>query len=157
VEAQPFGLRVIASYKLIKAVAEIGLGVVLISLGTAGVADDLQRVLHRVAHHATEAWSIALCARLLRVLTARRVLILAWASICDGVLSAFEGWALRRGHAWSRWFIVGATSFALPFEIVALVRHTHLGRFALLLVNVAIVLYLVRERLRVRRAPLRAG
>jgi uncharacterized membrane protein (DUF2068 family) len=152
--AQPFGVRLVVAYKVVKAVAELLLGVLLLMLGGNDAADDLRRVLHHVSLHATEAWSIALVAHALSGITARRVEIMAWASTVDGALSAFEGWALGRGYAWSQWFIVGATSCALPFEIAALVRRVRVGRFVLLFVNIAVVVYLVWRRMsggRIRR------
>jgi uncharacterized membrane protein (DUF2068 family) len=48
--------------------------------------------------------------------------------------------------------VVVATGSLLPFEVVSFVRHPHLVRAAVFLLNVAIVAYLARKALRERRA-----
>ena len=79
-------------------------------------------------------------------MTERRNLAVATAAIfLDGVAVMVEWYALRRGHAWGEWLVVGATSVFLPFEVVALVRRVHAGRVALFVLNLAIVLYLARH------------
>jgi uncharacterized membrane protein (DUF2068 family) len=144
--AGAIGLRLIVGYKLVKALAELLLGVVLLFLGLAGLADHLQAVALSFRHHAAEAWSIALADRLVRAATERNLLVVALASILDGVVSSVEGWALHRRYGWSRWLVVGATACLLPFEVAALVRHLTAGRIALLSMNALIVVYLVLRR-----------
>jgi uncharacterized membrane protein (DUF2068 family) len=72
------------------------------------------------------------------------------ALVADGAASLVEAWALSRGHWWGPWLVVATTSALLPFELVALARHPHVGRFVVLAINAAIVAYLVvrtrRER-----------
>ena len=139
------GLRLIVGYKMVKAVAEIALAVVLVSVALAGGAHVLREFAMRVREHATAAWSVALAQRLVRAATGRHLQVAALASLLDGVFSGIEGWALHRRFAWSRWLIVGATSALVPFEIVSLVHRHSAGRLALLCLNVVIVVYLVLE------------
>jgi len=70
----------------------------------------------------------------------------------DGVLTAFEGWALAAGVVWGPWLVVGATASLLPIELIALARHATLGRGLALAINLAIVGYLLRQ---IRRRPAR--
>ena len=137
------GLSFIVGYKLVKAVAEIVLAIVLVTVAFAGGAHALREFATRIREHATAAWSIALAERLVRAATGRHLQVAALASFLDGVFSFIEGWALHRRFAWSRWLIVGATSALVPFEIVSLVHRHSAGRFVLLCLNAAIVVYLV--------------
>ena len=148
-----FGERLIVGYKLAKAVVELLLCALLVSLGSAGVADGVRATAAMFRHHAVEVWSIELSERLVNVATARHVEVVALALLLDGLFSLFEGWALHRRYRWSRWLVVGATSSLLPFEVVSLFRHLRPGRAVLLFVNLLIVAYLLR---RGRAAPLDA-
>ena len=55
------------------------------------------------------------------------------------------------GHWWGPWLVVVATASLLPFEVVSFVRHPHVGRALILVVNLAIVAYLTRTALREHR------
>jgi uncharacterized membrane protein (DUF2068 family) len=68
----------------------------------------------------------------------------------DAVVSAAEGWVLRRRYPWGRWVVVLATSALLPVELYEILRRPSVGRALVLLINGAIVLYLVS---RARRRP----
>jgi uncharacterized membrane protein (DUF2068 family) len=65
----------------------------------------------------------------------------------DGSLTLVEGWSLHKRYAWGPWLIVVATSLALPFEIASLLKEAQPARLAILIVNVALVLYLLRRAL----------
>jgi len=141
----PRGLRVIITYKLVKAAAEFLGGAAIFILGSVGFAHRLAFIAQVIRRHASEAWSIALAERLLDASTAHNVLVVATAMVIDSIVTSFEGWALYRRYRWSRWLVVAATASLVPFEIVAIVHHPNPGRAVLLLVNLAIVLYLVKR------------
>ena len=143
-----FGLRLIVGYKLVKAAAGLLLGVLILSLVSAGLADELHTIAMNVRNHATAAWSVALAKWLMNAATSRNLRVIAIASLLDAAASAFEGWALHRRFGWSRWLVVITTSSLFPFEVVAIVRHLSAGRVALIAVNALIVGYLVRHRMR---------
>jgi uncharacterized membrane protein (DUF2068 family) len=147
----PSGLRLIIGYKIAKAAVELLAGIAIFALGSAGATRDLVHVALLLRHHATEAWSIALAEKLLDVSTARHVMVVAVASVADGIVTAVEGWALYRGYAWSHWLVMLTTASLLPFEIIALARHFNIGRVLLLTVNLLIVVYLLRHLTASRR------
>lgn len=148
------GLKVIVRYKLVKAVAEIVLGLLLL-LTSARLLGDLRELALMLREHATEAWSLALAGRMVRAATGRHVAVVGVASLLDGVSSSVEGWALHRRYRWSRWLVVIATGCLLPFEGVELVRRVTAGRIAFLFVNAAIVLFLLRHRVAPRTQHVR--
>ena len=69
-------------------------------------------------------------------------------------MSSVEGWALSRGYTWGEWLVVVTTAGLVPFEIGALIRHLRVGRVILLVLNVAIVAYLIMNIRFRRRAHL---
>lgn len=142
------GLRLIVGYKFVKAAAELLLAVLILSLASAGLADELRMAALNVRNHATAAWSVALARWLMNAATSRNLRVIALASLLDAAASLFEGWALHRRFGWSRWLVVFTTSSLFPFEVVAIVRHFSAGRVALMVVNALIVVYLVRHRTR---------
>ncbi len=145
------GVRLIVGYKLAKAVASLSLGVLLLFLGSAGLALELREVAAALRQHFAAAWSVELSQALVRAAGGRHLLVVAVALLLDGMSSLVEGWALHRRYRWSRWLVVGATSAFLPFEVFELFRRPSLGRFAILAINAAIVAYLARRKVETAR------
>ncbi len=117
-----------------------------------GLADRLHGVAEHLRLHA-RVWSIKLAELVVRAASRRGLWTIVVALLADGLFSLIEAWALLRGQIWGRWLVVVSTGSLLPFEVIALVRHTHVVRALLLAINVAIVVYLVRNVLRERARP----
>jgi uncharacterized membrane protein (DUF2068 family) len=146
------GLRVITIYKFIKAALQTIAAVLLFYGAAHGLGARLADFADNLREHAVHAWSNVFAAALLRFVHARHSLVwTADALLLDAALGCVEGWALARGYTWGEWLVVGTSAFLIPFEIRALLHHLRFGRAILLLVNVAIVAYLVRN-IRNRRA-----
>lgn len=139
------GLKVIIGYKFTKAVVEVLLGLSL-CLYAERASEDVRRLALHFRDHASSAWSLALAERLWSAASGRHLLVIGAASLLDGVLSSIEGWALHRRYRWGDWLVIAATSCLLPFEVSALARRFTAGRVVALVVNAAIVLYLVQRR-----------
>ena len=145
------GLRLIVSYKLVKAALEIVFGVALL-LFADKATDEVRHIALHVRNHGTAAWSMALADKVVLAATSRHLLVGAVASLLDGVFTSIEAWALHRRYRWSGWLVIGATSCLLPFEALALLRRVTAGRILLLIVNATIVIYLVRRESAIHRA-----
>jgi uncharacterized membrane protein (DUF2068 family) len=141
----PPGLKVIVAYKFAKAPVMIALGIALLSAPERALV---------VAHHinaqlsetGTLGWRLARA--LEPYLTPRaehRAALVAW---LDGLTTFTEGLLLVSGKAWGEWIVVAGLGALLPLEAISLVRRPRVGRAVVLLVNAAIVAYLVRLRLR---------
>jgi len=79
------------------------------------------------------------------VLTPHRIKELGLGSVIYGGLFLTEGvglWFLKR---WAEWFTVIITSSLLPIEVYEIHRHPSVVKVAVLVVNVAIVAYLVYQ------------
>ena len=144
------GLLLIIAYKLIKGVLWFVIAAVLIVMMRMGLSAKLEGAAENLRHH-SQAWAIELAELLTRASTPRGLVTIIVALVADGTLTLVEGWALIHGHWWGPWLVVVATGSLLPFEVVAFVRHPHFGRALILVVNLAIVVYLIRKALREHR------
>jgi uncharacterized membrane protein (DUF2068 family) len=113
---------------------------------TRGLDARLGAVAETLRQHATHAFTEKVAAALMQASETPRDLRLAAAALgFDGVVSLLEGWLLVRGSRWGTWLVVAATGVFIPYELVSLPRHFHAGRFVLLAINSAIVVYLARR------------
>jgi uncharacterized membrane protein (DUF2068 family) len=146
------GVTLIIFYKFGKAGVWLILAGVIAVMTRMGLGAHLLALADHLRHHAG-AWSLELAELVTRAATGRGLWVVVVALVADAAVSLVEGWALWRGHAWGSWLVIGATGSLLPFEVVALLRHPHLVRLAVLVVNAAIVAYLVRkERREIRQS-----
>jgi uncharacterized membrane protein (DUF2068 family) len=144
------GLVLIIAYKLVKGVLWLVIACVLLVMMRMGLSAKLEGVADHLRHH-SQAWAIELAQLLTKASTPKGLTTVTVALVADGVMTLVEGWALIHGHWWGPWLVVVATGSLLPFEVVALAHHPHVGRALILVVNVAIVAYLIRKALREHR------
>jgi uncharacterized membrane protein (DUF2068 family) len=141
------GLVVIIAYKLVKGALWLVIAVVLSVLIQMGLGGELLTFAEHLRHHA-HAWSLDLAALVVRAANRRALWTIVVALVADGAFSLVEGWALLYGRWWGAWLVVVGTGSLVPFEVLALARHPHAVRAALLGVNVAILVYLARKAMR---------
>jgi hypothetical protein len=72
---------------------------------------------------------------------------LAIAALVYAAVFAVEGIGLLLRKRWAEWLTVVVTGSFIPFEIYELVRHGGAGKVVAIVLNVAIVVYLVWRRL----------
>jgi uncharacterized membrane protein (DUF2068 family) len=107
--------------------AQLGLG----EGGGNWIQQLLQEALHQIAR-----------------LSATGVVLIAIGSLLYGLLEILEAGGLVLRRRWAEYLVVIATGFGIPIEIREVVVHLTWLRLALLVINVAIVIYLVdRKRL----------
>jgi uncharacterized membrane protein (DUF2068 family) len=156
VTPRPFGVRLIAVYKAVKAVAEVVLAIALVALAASGEVEAVRELAVRLRHDVASRWSLLAGRALGALASARGVHLVELGLVLDGAISALEGWSLWRGYRWGPWLVVAATALPLPLELVELARSHRASRLALAVANAAVVGYLVRriavERRRARDA-----
>jgi len=79
-------------------------------------------------------------------LSARGVVLIAAGSVLYGLLELVEAGGLALRRRWAEYLVVVATGFGIPLEIRAVLVHVTWLRFALLAINIAIVVYLVQRK-----------
>ena len=149
---RPVGLEAIILYKLCKAVLEVLLGIAAILLIAHGAEAGAASLAEVVLEHVTGGWALKIATVIVVTATSGHVKFIAWAAFADALLSAVEGLALRTGRWWAPWLVVIATGALLPLELWELWRNPKVGRAVILLANLAVVAYLLRNVVRERRA-----
>ena len=143
------GLRVIAAFKLLKAAALIAVGV--------GALRLLHKDVGAIAEHWISMFQVdphnhfidLLLTKLSNVDDHRLKQLSIGTFIYSGVFLV-EGVGLALQKRWAEYFTIITTSSLLPIEIYELVRRVSFGRCLALVINLAVVAYLIFE---LRRFP----
>jgi uncharacterized membrane protein (DUF2068 family) len=141
----PTGVRVIVVYKLVKAVLLVIAAIALWTGIRVGLTEWLTRLALDLTERAVHPLLARLCHWLSLAFAPGRVELLELVLVGDAILSAVEGWALKRGHLWGRWLVVLATGAFIPLEIFELVHKPRPIRALVLLGNTLILLYLAHR------------
>ena len=78
--------------------------------------------------------------------TPKKELGLALAAFTYAILMGTEGVGLYLRRSWARWFTIVATGSLIPLEVYEIVREAHPLRVVILVLNIAVVVYLLRRR-----------
>jgi uncharacterized membrane protein (DUF2068 family) len=143
------GLLLIAAFKLLK-------GCVLLAVGIGAL-----KLLHKDVAVLIEHWISAFQVdphnhfihKLLEKVSSlddRRLRELSVGTFIYAGIFFTEGIGLALRKRWAEYFTIITTSSLLPIEIYELVRHASIGKGFALLINLAVVAYLVRELRRTR-------
>lgn len=160
-------LRWIAAFKLAKAGSLVGVAAAAFGLlGDAlrdravqqltvwvarlAAATELQGV--RGALGATLERALAALLRWLGDATPTRLEVTGVVALLYAAVLTAEGVGLWLAKPWAEWFSVGVTASLIPFEVWEVARRVTLLRVAVLVLNVAVVVYLARRVVRERAA-----
>jgi uncharacterized membrane protein (DUF2068 family) len=142
-------LRVIAAFKLLKALALIAVGVGALRLlhkDVAAIAEHWISIFQVDPHN----HFIDLLLTKLANVDDRRLKELSIGTFIYAGIFLVEGVGLALQKRWAEYFTVITTSSLLPIEIYELARRVSIGRGLALLINLAVVAYLIFE---LRRFP----
>jgi len=143
--ARPSLLPAIIGLKAVEAALLVGLGITLFATRYADPAELLVRFALAVHLPVTSRLFNETLA-LTTDLTVRRHVALAITAFAYAALMATEGVGLALRMPWARWFTIIATGSLVPIEVYEVVRIPGPLRIFVLLLNVAVVIYLVRRR-----------
>lgn len=146
------GLRLIAAFKLLK-------GLALLALGIGAL-----RLLHKDVEALVVHWInifqvdpnghyVRLLLAKLSILDDRRLKELSVGTFFYSAVFLTEGTGLALGKRWAEYLTIISTASLLPLEIYELAKHASIGKILALVINVAVVAYLVFE---LRRFPKRS-
>ena len=142
-------LRLIAAERIIRGVLLLGAGVYLLFHVNSDFGRGAERVLRAVDLDPRRPLFHRLIAYL-HHLHASEVRIAALFALSYGGLELVEGTGLWLDQLWAEYLVI-ATSLLIPLELYELVRHPTALKAGGLVVNLAIVAYLVRLLRRRRR------
>lgn len=142
-------LRIIAAYKLVKALGLLIVAVAAFDLVQSARIEALANWIMQLPIHHGHRLLMRLIDRLLGI-SPSEFFALGAAACVYATLFTVEGWGLWRGKRWAEYLTVIVTASLIPLEVWEIVHHPTWLKVAALALNIAIVLYLLillrRER-----------
>ena len=126
--------------------AALALSIFLAGAATADGGQSIHALAESLREHFMGPLGMRVAALLDRLASPRTVKIVSAALAADAIFTFFEAWVLHRRFRWAPWLVVIATASLLPFEMYEIWRSVHVGRVVIFVTNIAIVVYLVRQR-----------
>jgi len=145
-KVDPF-LRVIAVFKLLKALLFVAAGVGLLHFFNRDMESSLEHLLddwHIDPDDPKHDYIRELIVRIGNLTdTHLKLVALSLASFVYAALFAVEGTGLFLGKKWAEWMVVIITSTLLPVELYEIAHHVTALKIVVTAINVLIIVYLV--------------
>jgi uncharacterized membrane protein (DUF2068 family) len=135
-------IRLIGLFKLVKAILLIAVGVGALKMVHSDLTDIATRLVIRFGFDPGGRHVGKLLLETAN-LTPDKIRALGVGSFVYAALFLTEGVGLLMAKRWAEWFSVIITSSLVPFEIYEIYQHPTVLKFGALLVNLAVVAYLV--------------
>jgi len=142
--ATPRGVQVIAAFKLFKGLVLFAVGIGAVKLLHKDLAFEVVRWADVLRVDPNNRYIHRVLERFL-TLDARKLKEFSVGTFFYAALSLTEGTGLLLGKRWAQYFTIIATSSFVPLEIYELTKRISSPRLVVLLLNVAVVVYLVIE------------
>jgi len=152
----PRALRVIALFKLLKSLCRLLVAVAAFALIRSARLDALADWIVNLPIQHGHRLLVRLLDTLLE-LGPRKFVAIGAIACAYASLFLVEGWGLWNGKRWAEYLTVIATTSLIPFEVWEIFHHISLLKICALLVNAAIVWYLIRLLRREKRSPRRTA
>jgi uncharacterized membrane protein (DUF2068 family) len=143
------GLMLIAVFKLLKGLVLLAVAIGALRLlhrDLAGVVDHWVNAFRVDPHNRYIHWLLAK----LPMIDDRKLKELSVGTFIYSAVFLTEGIGLALHKRWAEYFTIITTSSFLPLEVYELIHHATIAKGVALAINVAVVIYLVRE---LRRYP----
>jgi uncharacterized membrane protein (DUF2068 family) len=143
------GLWLIAAFKLVKGLGLLILGIGALKLLHKDVAAEVERWINLLRFDPHNHHIEKLLAKL-GMIDERRLEELSAGTFFYAGLFLTEGIGLALRKRWAEYLTIVSTASLLPLEIYEITKRVTTGRIVLLLINIAVVVYLVIEVRRTR-------
>jgi uncharacterized membrane protein (DUF2068 family) len=146
------GLRLIAGFKLLKGLALLALGIGALNL----LHKDVEAiVVHWINVFQVDPHShyMQLLLAKLSIMDDRRLKELSVGTFVYSAIFLTEGVGLALGKRWAEYLTIISTASLLPLEVYELAKHANAAKVLALVINIAVVAYLIFE---LRRFPKRS-
>ena len=143
------GLMLIAAFKLLKGLVLLAVAIGALRLlhrDLAGVVDHWVNAFRVDPHNRYIHWLLAK----LPAVDDRKLKELSVGTFIYSAVFLTEGIGLALHKRWAEYFTIITTSSFLPLEVYELFHHATIAKGLALVINIAVVIYLVRE---LRRYP----
>ena len=141
-------LVLIACFKLIKGILLTLVGIGALKLLHHNVAETVSHWVDILRVDPDNRFLHGMLSRLL-VVSPKQLAAASVGTFVYAALLLTEGTGLLLRKRWAEYFTIVTTAGLIPLEVYESIRHLTVAKFVVLLINIAIVLYLV---MRVRRA-----
>jgi uncharacterized membrane protein (DUF2068 family) len=149
------GLLLIGLFKLAKSIFFFCIGVGAIHLLHKDLGDEVLRLATRF-NFDPESRVVSLLMEKVDLIDAHRLREIGFATFAYSALALTEGIGLLREKEWAEYLTLILTISFLPWELFELVRRPDWFRLGLLLINLAVLAYLVWLLQRKKKAELAA-
>ena len=139
-------LRTIASLEALKGIIVLLLGIALIFIHK-DVEDFTESLLFHLHIDVDRRIGHALMSAAMK-LTDARLLTILLAATSYATVRFIEGWGLWHRRVWAEWFALLSGALYLPWEILGIAERPDWERVGVLVINVAIILYMLMIRIR---------
>ncbi len=146
------GLRLIAAFKLLKGLALLALGIGALKL----LHKDVEAIVeHWISVFQVDPHShyMHLLLAKLSILDDRRLKELSVGTFIYSAIFLTEGVGLALGKRWAEYLTIISTASLLPLEVYELAKHASIGKGFALVINLAVVVYLILELRRFPKRP----
>ena len=143
------GLWLIAAFKLVKGLGLLILGIGVLNLLHKDVAAEMERWINLLRFDPQNHLIQKLLAKL-GMVDDRKLKELSIGTFFYSGLLLTEGVGLALRQRWAAYVTIVTTASLLPLEIYEITNRISAGRIVLLLINIAVVVYLVIEVRRTR-------
>lgn len=141
------GLRTVALFEAMKGGLVLLLGFGVLALIHRDV-DDMAERLVDFLHINPDGKLSDLFFRLADKATDKNLLTLAVVALIYSAIRFVEAYGLWHERAWAEWFALISGCVYLPFEVMGIIHHPHLLHWAILIINVLIILYMADLRVK---------
>jgi uncharacterized membrane protein (DUF2068 family) len=144
------GLMLIAAFKLLKGFVLLAVAIGALQLlhrNVAGVVDQWVNAFRVDPHNHYILW---LLTKLSKV-DDRKLRELSVGTFIYAAIFLTEGTGLALHKRWAEYFTIITTSSFLPLEVYEIIHHATIAKVVALAINIAVVVYLMRELRRYRK------
>jgi uncharacterized membrane protein (DUF2068 family) len=138
-------LYAIIAIKLVKGIILLLLALGVYSLLDNDLSADYKQLLHWI-HVDPERKFFAKLAMSIKQITPANIYWVATGTALYSLFSLVEGVGLIFRVTWAGWMAIGESLFFIPIEVYELAKHFSMAVLVILLLNIFIVIYLVRNR-----------
>ena len=139
------GLRAVALLEILKGMLAIAGAVGLFTLRHKDIGDIVENLVESLhlnpAHRAVQAL-IEAADRIGET----KIVAMICVATAYAIIRLIEAYGLWNGRAWAEWFAILSGSAYLPWEIIEVIKHHNRFRWAVLIVNILVVLYMIYVR-----------
>ena len=142
----PLGLRAVATFEALKGIVVLLLGVTLLAVHQH--AEDFAISLLYHLHMDPDRRAARMLMDAATRVNDARLWTIAAAAATYSTVRFVESWGLWNRRVWAEWFALLSGAMYLPWEILKLIERVDWERIGVLLINVAIIVYMLIIRIR---------